>query len=253
MQTQEFQHQSILITGGTSGIGLASAQAFLQKGAKCVYITGRDRQKLEDAHRLLGSKVVPIQADLAHLEEIDLIKHSIEQRGDQLDVVFANAGIAENNLIGSTSEQLYDAMFATNVKGMFFMIQSVLPLIREGGNIILNASIAANKGMTHLSVYSATKAAVRSFARTWCNDLKERKIRVNTISPGVTHTPILQTGLQMTDTQIADLTHFLSAAVPAGRMAQAEEIAAAVVFLASSSASFVNGAELCVDGGFAQI
>lgn len=253
MQTQEFQHQSILITGGTSGIGLASAQAFLQKGAKCVYITGRDRQKLEDAHRLLGSKVVPIQADLAQLEEIDLIKHSIEQRGDQLDVVFANAGIAENNLIGSTSEQQFDAMFDTNVKGMFFMIQSVLPVIREGGNIILNASIAANKGMAHLSVYSATKAAVRSFARTWCNDLKERKIRVNTISPGVTHTPILQTGLQMTDTQIAELTQYLSAVVPAARMAQAEEIAAAVVFLASSSASFVNGAELCVDGGFAQI
>lgn len=253
MQNQESQHQTILITGGTSGIGFASAQAFLRKGAKCVYITGRDAQKLEDAQRLLGSNVVAIQADLAQLGEIERIQRAIEQRGDQLDVVFANAGIAENNVIGATSEQQFDATFDTNVKGMFFTIQSVLPLIRDGGNIILNASIAANKGMANLSVYSASKAAVRSFARTWCNDLKARKIRVNTISPGVTHTPILQTGLQMTETQITDLTHYLSAVVPAARMAQAEEIAAAVVFLASSSASFVNGAELSVDGGFAQI
>lgn len=253
MQTQEFQQQSILITGGTSGIGLASAQAFLKKGAKCVYITGRDKQKLDQAQSLLGSKAVAIQADVAQLGEIDIVKRSIEQRGDQLDVVFANAGIAENNVIGTTSEQQFDAMFDTNVKGVFFTVQSVLPLIRQGGNIILNASVAANKGMTNLSVYSASKAAVRSFARTWCSDLKERKIRVNTISPGVTSTPILQTGLQMTAAQIAELTNYLSAVVPAARMAQAEEIAAAVVFLASPSASFVNGVELSVDGGFSQV
>lgn len=253
MQTQEFQDQSILITGGTSGIGLASAQAFLQKGAKCVYITGRDSQKLAHAQKLLGSKAVAIQADVAQLGEIDIVRRTIEQRGDQLDVVFANAGIAENNVIGDTSEQQFDAMFDTNVKGLFFTVQSVLPLIRQGGNIILNASVAANKGMANLSVYSASKAAVRSFSRTWCNDLKERKIRVNTISPGVTSTPILQTGLQMTDVQISELTNYLSAAAPAARMAQAEEIAAAVVFLASPSASFVNGVELSVDGGFAQI
>lgn len=253
MQTQEFQHQTILITGGTSGIGLASAQAFLQKGAKRVYITGRDSQKLDYAQKLLGSKVIAIQADVAQLREIEIVKRAIEQRDDQLDVVFANAGIALSNVFGDTSEQQFDAMFDINVKGIFFTVQNVLPLLKDGGNIILNASIAANKGMANLSVYSASKAAVRSFARTWCVDLKEKRIRVNTISPGVTNTPILQTGLQMTQTHIAELSNFLSTVVPTARMAQAEEIAAAVVFLASPAASFVNGVELCIDGGFAQI
>ncbi len=253
MQTQEFHDQTILITGGTSGIGLASAHAFLQKGAKRVYISGRDPRKLADAQSLLGPKVVAIQADVSRLSEIEILRRTIEQHGDLLDVVFANAGIAENNLIGDTSEQQFDAMFDTNVKGVFFTVQSVLPLIRDGGAIILNASVASSKGMLNLSVYSASKAAVRSFSRTWCNELKERKIRVNTVSPGVTSTPILQTGLKMTPEHIDQLSSYLSTAAPAARMAQAEEIAATIIFLASPAASFVNGVELSVDGGFAQI
>lgn len=253
MQNQTFLHQSILITGGTSGIGLASAQAFLRQGAKCVYVTGRDSHKLAQAREILGDRAVVVQADVSQLSDIEALRSTIEKKGDQLDVIFANAGIAENNVLGSTNEAQFDASFDTNVKGIFFTVQTLLPLINQGGKIILNASVASNKGMANLSVYSATKAAVRSFARTWCNDLKDKKIRVNTISPGVTHTPILQTGLKMTAAHIEELSNYLKVAVPTGRMAEVEEIANAVLFLASDAASFVNGIELCVDGGFTQI
>lgn len=248
-----FTNKTILVTGASSGIGLASAQAYLEQGAKRVYMVGRNAQKLELAQAQLGERAVALVADVSNLAQLEQMASKIAHNGDTLDVLFVNAGIAENNLLGSTSETDFDSMFNTNVKGVFFTVQSVLPLMNAGGSIVLNASVAANKGMQNLSLYSASKAAVRSFARTWCNDLKAQKIRVNTLSPGVTATPILETGLKMTAQQIADFSLYLQDAVPLGRMAEATEIAAAALFLSSSAASFVNGIELCVDGGMTQI
>lgn len=253
MSINEFSGKTVLVTGGSSGIGLASAKAMLQRGAKHVFINGRDQSKLDRVKEELGEAVTVIQADLSKVIQIQAMAKTIQNTGLQIDVLFANAGIAENNEILSTSEEQFDATFDTNVKAVFFTVQAMLPLMRDGGNIILNASVASNKGMNFLSLYSASKAAVRSFARTWCNDLKERKIRVNAISPGVTATPILKTGLKMSDEYLEEFKTFLATAVPTGRMADAEEIANAVCFLASDQASFVNGIELCVDGGFTQI
>lgn len=251
MNTKAFYAKTIFISGGSSGIGLASAKHFIDNGAAHVYICGRDQNKLAQVKQSLGERVSVLQADLS---QVDSIARMAQQLIDvKIDVLFANAGVAENNVLGDTTEAQFDASFDTNVKGIFFTVQSLLPKMVDGGNIILNASVASNKGMNYLSVYSATKAAVRSFARTWCNDLKGRKIRVNTISPGVTETPILQTGLKMNEESLAGLKQFLGEAVPAGRIAAAEEIAHAVGFLASDAASFVNGVELCVDGGFTQI
>ena len=251
MATYNFEGKTIFITGGSSGIGLASAKQFIEQGAQHVYIGARDANKLAQVKQELGERISTIQVDLSRVDSIAQMAHQLQ--GQKIDVLFANAGIAENNVLGDTSEAQFDASFDTNVKGVFFTVQSLLPNMVDGGNIILNASVASNKGMNFLSVYSATKAAVRSFARTWCNDLKTRKIRVNTISPGVTETPILTTGLKMNEESLHGLKHFLSDAVPAGRIAAAEEVARAVAFLASDSASFVNGIELCVDGGFTQI
>lgn len=251
MATYNFEGKTIFITGGSSGIGLASAKQFIEQGAQHVYIGARDANKLAQVKQELGERISTIQVDLSRVDSIAQMAHQLQ--GQKIDVLFANAGIAENNVLGDTSEAQFDASFDTNVKGVFFTVQSLLPNMVDGGNIILNASVASNKGMNFLSVYSATKAAVRSFARTWCNDLKTRKIRVNTISPGVTETPILTTGLKMNEESLQGLKHFLSDAVPAGRIAAAEEVARAVAFLASDSASFVNGIELCVDGGFTQI
>ncbi|WMW79520.1 SDR family oxidoreductase [Undibacterium cyanobacteriorum] len=251
MTTANFSGKTIFITGGNSGIGYASAHYFIEHGAKRVYIGARDLNKLEQAKQKLGDKLSIIQVDLTQVASISAM---VQQLGDEkIDVLFANAGIAENNVMGDTSEVQFDATFDTNVKGLFFTVQGLLSCLSDGGNIILNASVASNKGMNFLSVYSASKAAVRSFARTWCNDLKGRKIRVNTISPGVTETPILQTGLKMNEESLQGLKHYLGDTVPAGRIAAPEEIAEVVGFLASDAASFVNGIELCVDGGFTQI
>lgn len=249
----DFSNKTILVTGASSGIGFASALAFIEHGAKRVYLVGRNAEKLQHAQAQLGERAVSVIADVGNSAQLAQLAGVIRANDDRLDVLFANAGIAENNLLGSTTEADFDAIFNTNVKGVFFTVQALLPLMKDHASIVLNASVAANKGMQNLSVYSASKAAVRSFARSWCNDLRARKIRVNTISPGVTSTPILQHGLKMTEQQIADLAQYLQAAVPTGRMAEPKEIANAVLFLSSAAASFVNGIELCVDGGFTQI
>ncbi|MBY0573871.1 MAG: SDR family oxidoreductase [Undibacterium sp.] len=253
MQAKEFTGQTILITGASSGIGLATAQALIQQGARRVYITGRNQKKLEDAQTQLGDTAIAVVADVSQIEQINQLKAKIAANQDQLDLIFANAGIAENNTLGTSTEQDFSNTFDSNVKGVFFTVQNLLPLLKDGGNIILNASVAANKGMPNLSLYSASKAAVRSFARSWCNDLKHRKIRVNTISPGPTLTPILEHGLKMSSQQISEFDQYLQTVAPAGRLGEAKEIANAVLFLASSSASYINGIELCVDGGFTQI
>ncbi|MES2038243.1 MAG: SDR family oxidoreductase [Pseudomonadota bacterium] len=251
--TNEFQDQIIVITGGSSGIGLASAQAFINAGAKRIYITGRSKTKLEQAREILGNKVSPFAADVASISDLQALHDKIAQQGDKIDVLFANAGIANHNQFGSTTEVEFATTFDTNVKGLFFTVQSLLPLMKPASAIVLNASIAASKGMPNLSLYNASKAAVRSFARSWASDLKDRKIRVNTISPGVTRTPIMENGLGMKEEDIANFAAYLADAAPAGRMGRPEEIAAAVLFLASATASYVNGVELVADGGLIQV
>jgi NAD(P)-dependent dehydrogenase (short-subunit alcohol dehydrogenase family) len=249
----EFHGKTVLVTGSSTGIGLASAHGFLQQGAKRVYVTGRDESKLAEALQQLGDNARTVTADVADLSQIARLKDRIQADDHQLDIIVANAGVAHYNALGKTSEAEYATIFDINVKGMFFTIQTLLPLLKDGGSIVLNASIASSKGMPNLSLYSASKAAVRSFARSWANDLKERKIRVNSVSPGVTRTPIMENGLKMSNDQIAQFSAFLEQTSPTRRMAQPQEIANAILFLASDAASYINGIELTVDGGLTQI
>ena len=240
-----------LVTGGNSGIGLATAKRFVAEGAH-LFITGRRPAELKVAEKEIGGNVTSIQGDVAKLADLDRLYVQIKREKGTLDVVFANAGVAELAPVGEITEEQFDRMFDINVKGLLFTVQKALPLIPDGGSIILNASIVGSKGNAASSVYSATKAAVRSFARTWTVDLKERKIRVNALSPGPINTPaydrIAQSGpagKQMLDSIVSR--------VPMGRFGIPDEIAKAAVFLASDDSSFVTGTELFVDGGAAQI
>jgi len=241
-----------LITGGSSGIGLATAQQFVNQGA-FVYITGRRQAELDKAVKAIaGSHVKAVRADASSLVDLDRLFAQIKQEKGRLDIVFANAGGGSFAAIGSITEEHYQQIFDTNVKGVLFTVQKALPLMASGGSIILNASVAGSKGMPAFSVYSATKAAVRSFARSWTTDLKDRGIRVNVISPGPIKTPILD-GLGDTEEQKQGIVQTLTSLVPLGRMGQPDEIGKAAVFLASDDASYVAGAELFVDGGLAQV
>ena len=240
-----------LVTGGSSGIGLATAQNFVKEGA-FVYITGRRQAELDKAVKAIGTQVKAVRADSSSLGDLDRLFAQIKQEKGRLDVVFANAGGGSFAPLGTITEELYDQTFNTNVKGVLFTVQKALPLIPDGGSIILNASIVSQKGMAAFSVYSATKAAVRSFARSWTTDLKDRKIRVNAISPGPIDTPILD-GLAETEEGRKGIKDHLASIVPLGRMGRPEEIGKAAVFLASEDASFVAGVELFVDGGSAQV
>jgi NAD(P)-dependent dehydrogenase (short-subunit alcohol dehydrogenase family) len=241
-----------LITGGSSGIGLATAQQFVNQGA-FVYITGRRQSELDKAVKAIaGSHVKAVRADASSLADLDRLFAQIKQEKGRLDIVFANAGGGSFAAIGSITEEHYQQIFDTNVKGVLFTVQKALPLMASGGSIILNASVAGSKGMPAFSVYSATKAAVRSFARSWTTDLKDRGIRVNVISPGPIKTPILD-GLGDTEEQKQGIVQTLTSLVPLGRMGQPDEIGKAAVFLASDDASYVAGAELFVDGGLAQV
>jgi NAD(P)-dependent dehydrogenase (short-subunit alcohol dehydrogenase family) len=240
-----------LITGGNSGIGLATAKRFVTEGAY-VFITGRRQSNLDEAVKQVGSNVTGIQGDVANLADLDRLFEQIKKEKGKLDIVFANAGIATFAPLGTITEQHFDSIFDTNVKGLLFTVQKALPLLPDGASIILNASIVGSKGLANNSVYSATKAALRSFARTWTTDLKSRHIRVNAISPG----PIDTEGLrELVGSSEAgqDRLKMLSAAVPLGRIGDPDEIAKAVVFLASDDSSYVTGIELFVDGGFAQV
>jgi NAD(P)-dependent dehydrogenase (short-subunit alcohol dehydrogenase family) len=240
-----------LVTGGSSGIGLATAKQFVNEGAY-VFITGRRDVELATAVKEIARNVTGVKGDVSKLADLDRLFAQIKQEKGGLDIVFANAGIAKYGAIGTISEDLYDSIFDINVKGVLFTIQKALPLMPDGGSIILNASIVASKGLAANSVYSATKAAVRSFARTWTTDLKARKIRVNAISPGSTDTPGLS-GLLASSDIGEQRQKQISNAVPLGRFGTPDEIAKAVVFLASDDASYVTGTELFVDGGFAQV
>lgn len=239
-----------LVTGGSTGIGLATAREFIAQGAT-VYITGRRQAELQAAAAELGPKAVAVQGDITRAEDLDRLYAQIEKEHGRLDVLFANAGGGGFARLGEISEEQFDREFAINVKGTVFTVQKALPMLRPGSSIVLNASIVASKGMENFSVYSATKAAVRSFARTWTSDLKGRNIRVNSVSPGVIVTPAYDDLLGQGNVQ--GFADFASSQTPLGRTGQEAEVARAVAFLASEEASFITGIDLAVDGGMAQI
>ena len=240
-----------LITGGNSGIGLATAKQFVNQGAY-VFITGRRDPELAAAVNEIGKNVTGVQGDVSNLGDLDRLFAQIKREKGRLDIVFANAGVAKFAPVGKITEELYDSIFNINVKGLLFTIQKALPLLPDGASIILNASIVGSKGFSANSVYSATKAAVRSFARTWTTDLKDRRIRVNAISPGSIDTPGLSDLLASSETG-EQRKKMISTMVPLGRFGKPDEIAKAVVFLASDDSSYVTGIELFVDGGIAQV
>jgi NAD(P)-dependent dehydrogenase (short-subunit alcohol dehydrogenase family) len=240
-----------LITGGNSGIGLATAKRFVNEGAY-VFITGRRDAELAAAVKEIGRSVSAVRGDVSKLDDLDRLFTQIKREKGRLDIVFANAGVAKYAPLGTITEEFYDSIFNTNVKGLLFTVQKALPLLPDGASIILNASIVASKGFPANSVYSATKAAVRSFARTWTMDLKARHIRVNAVSPGPIDTPGLSELLGSSEIGQQRLK-MISEGVPLGRLGTPDEIAKAVVFLASDDSSFVTGTELFVDGGFAQV
>jgi NAD(P)-dependent dehydrogenase (short-subunit alcohol dehydrogenase family) len=240
-----------VITGGNSGIGLATAKRFVQEGAY-VFITGRTQEKLDAAVKQVGSNVTGVQGDVAKLADLDRLYEQIKKERGKLDIVFANAGIAKYSALGSIDEQHFDSIFDGNVKGMLFTVQKALPLMPDGGSVILNASVVGSKGLPSNSVYAATKAAARSFARTWTTDLKARRIRVNAISPGPIDTEGLRE-LLASGPAGQDRLNSIKTTVPLGRLGLPDEIAKAAVFLASDDSSFITGTELFVDGGFAQV
>jgi NAD(P)-dependent dehydrogenase (short-subunit alcohol dehydrogenase family) len=241
-----------VITGGSSGIGLATAEHFVAEGA-FVFITGRRPGELQAAVKQIGKCVAGVQGDVSKLADIDRLYETVKRERGRIDVLFANAGIvAPRAPVGTISEEDFDRTFNTNVKGLLFTVQKALPLFADGGSILLNASVVGSKGFPGISVYSATKAAVRSFARTWTMDLKERRIRVNAISPGPIDTPIFSTNGR-SEEQAQQMKAAFMAGVPMGRLGLADEIAKAAVFLASDDSSFVTGTELFVDGGVAQV
>lgn len=240
-----------LITGGSSGIGLETAKLFAKEGA-FVFITGRRQAELEKAVAAIGSNAKGIRGDIANLGDLDRLFEEIKEDKGRLDILFANAGLGEFAPLGTITEAHFDKAFGVNVRGTLFTVQKALPLMGEGSAIVLNASIAAIKGTPAFSVYAATKAAIRSFARGWSVDLRDRKIRVNVVSPGTVPTPAYD-GFGMTEDRMAGFLKGHSDVAPVGRVGLPSEIAEAVLFLASDQSSFVNGAELFVDGGFAQV
>lgn len=234
-----------VITGGTSGMALATAKLFVEEGAY-VFITGRRKEKVDEAVHLIGRNVTGVQGDAANLDDLDRLFDTVKRQKGKIDILFASAGTGERANLGEITEKHFDTTFGLNTRGTLFTVQKALPLFSDGGSIIMNASIASIKGFPSFSVYSASKAALRSFARTWLIELKERKIRVNVLSPGQVDTPILDQLGAETKKQFESL-------IPRGKMGRPEEIATVALFLASDDSSYVNGIELSVDVGSAQI
>src|SRR5713101_6642360 len=252
MKTGKLSGKIAVVTGGSTGIGLATAKRFVEEGAT-VFITGRRQAELDKAVQSIGKNVTGVQGDTSSLADLDRLYHVVKEQTGKIDVLFANAGGGEFAPLGAITEEHFDRTFNSNVKGVLFAVQKALPLFTDGGSIILNASIVSIKGMPAFSVYSATKAAVRSFARSWAVDLKERRIRVNAISPGVVPTPGYNTALGMNQAAVDQFVNASVVNIPLGRPGTTDEIAKAVSFLASEDSSYVNGIELFVDGGLAQI
>ncbi|MCJ9671412.1 MULTISPECIES: SDR family NAD(P)-dependent oxidoreductase [unclassified Neorhizobium] len=246
--TKRFEKKVVVITGGTDGIGLATAKLFAAEGAH-TYVTGRRQKRLDEALEEIGNGAIGVQGDVSDLADLDKLYAEVKRDHGRVDVVFANAGVSESAPIGAIEEDHFDRVFDINVKGMVFTVQKALPLMPSGGAVVLTGSGAGSKGFANLSIYSATKAAIRSFARTWTIDLKSQGIRVNVVSPGMVLTSAMQTYLQNN----AGAEEWMQQAIPFGRLAQTEEVAKAVLFLASNDSSFVGGEELFVDGGFVAV
>jgi NAD(P)-dependent dehydrogenase (short-subunit alcohol dehydrogenase family) len=246
--SKKFHNKVVVITGGSEGIGLAVAKRFASEGAH-VYVTGRRPAVLAEAVRAIGGGAVGIQGDVAELASLDRLYERIQSDHGKVDVVVANAGVSESSPLGELDEGHFDRVFGTNVKGLVFTVQKALPLMTTGGSIVLLGSGAGSKGLASLSIYSATKAAIRSLARTWTTDLKARGIRVNVLSPGMISTPAMQSYLQ----QNPGAEEAIKAAIPLARLGDADEVARAVSYLASEESSFVAGAELFVDGGYVAV
>ncbi|MGK9175881.1 glucose 1-dehydrogenase [Yokenella regensburgei] len=246
--TKRFENKVVVITGGSDGIGLATAKLFAIEGAH-VYITGRRQEQLDEAVKEIGHGAVGVQGDVTDSAAVGRLYHRIQQDYQKVDVVFANAGIHEVAHLDAIESKHVDAIFNVNVKGVVLTVQQALPLMQSGGVVVLNGSIAGSKGLPGQSIYNASKAAVRSFARSWTSDLKERGIRVNVVSPGGTETPLIR-GYLDSNPGIEDA---LNMGVPLGRLGEPNEVARAVLFLASAESSFVAGHELFVDGGVAAV
>ncbi|MCU1250520.1 MAG: putative dehydrogenase like protein [Edaphobacter sp.] len=243
-ETKKLQGKVAVITGGTTGIGLATAKLFVKEGAY-VFITGRRQKELDEAVKTIGSNVTGVQGDIAKLTDLDRLYEIVAAKG-KIDVVFANAGVAEFASLDKITEEHFDKLFDINIKGTLFTVQKALPLLNDGGSIVLSGSVASLKGTAAFGVYGATKAALRSFVRAWTVDLKDRHIRSNVISPGPTDTPVI-------DGQPVDAIARIVSTIPMGRMGTADEIAKVALFLASDDSSFVTGIELFVDGGRGQV
>jgi NAD(P)-dependent dehydrogenase (short-subunit alcohol dehydrogenase family) len=241
-----------LVTGGSSGLGLATAQRFAREGAR-VYITGRRQEELDRALQEISHDVVAVQGDIANLADLDRLYRIIAEQAGRLDVLFANAGGGEFMPLGQITEAHVDKWLAINIQGTLFTVQKALPLMPDGASIVLNGSMVSRRGVPAFSVYAATKAAIRSFARSWSVDLRSRKIRVNVVAPGTVVTPAYKNQLGMNDEQIEDFAKEAAAESPLGRTGTPDEIANGVLFLASDESSFVTGIELFIDGGAAQI
>lgn len=241
-----------LITGGSSGLGLATAKRFIAEGAR-VFITGRRQAELEAAAAELGARATPLQGDIAKVADLDRIFATIKAQAGRIDVLFANAGGGAFVPLEQVTEEHFDKYFGINVRGTLFTVQKAVPLMPAGSAIVLTGSMVSVKGMGAFGVYAATKAALRSFARTWAVDLKPRQIRVNVVAPGTIVTEGYKSELGLSDEQIEGMKAQVSAAAPSGRTGTPDEVAKAVVFLASDDASYVNGVELFVDGGAAQV
>jgi NAD(P)-dependent dehydrogenase (short-subunit alcohol dehydrogenase family) len=241
----KLQGKVAVITGGTTGIGFATAKLFVKEGAY-VFITGRRQKELDDAVKKLGSNVAGVQGDISKLTDLDRLYETIKTKDKKIDIIFANAGVAEFAALGSITEEHFDKLFSINVKGTLFTVQKILPLMNDGGSIILTGSVASTKGTASFWVYGATKAAIRNFVRAWSVELKDRRIRSNVLSPGPTETPAI-------GQQPAEAIARIVSTIPMGRIGEPDEIAKAALFLASDDSSFVTGIELFVDGGRAQI
>ncbi|HEY4200283.1 MAG TPA: SDR family oxidoreductase [Devosiaceae bacterium] len=250
--SQRLQGKIAVITGGTTGIGFATAKLFAAEGAY-VFITGRRQQELDAAVAAIGANVRGIQADSAKLADLDRLYETVKVEKGRIDVLFSNAGGGSMLPLGAITEEQYDDTFDRNVKGLIFTVQKALPLLSPGASVVVTSSTTSKKGTANFSVYSASKAAVRNIVRSWVMDVKDRGIRINAVSPGSTETPGLVDLAGPDKAEQQGLLDYLAGQIPLGRVGQPEEIAKAVLFLASDDASFINGVELFVDGGQAQI